>query len=139
MSLVGMWAVGMKSRDIGKVGKIVGLQGRKDLYLMEGFEKGLGGHAWPCKGGKDGVKVLVMLRLEKGSRATSWRIGSLPFPALYFCFLLKPRFLQLYFSTQFTLFQSLQNEAPMDCPSLRSSPNFLLPYFSLKLPYHPSP
>ena len=42
MSLVGMWAVGMKGRDIGKVGKIVGLQGRKDLDLMEGFEKGLG-------------------------------------------------------------------------------------------------
>ena len=31
----------------------MGLQGWKDLDLMEGFEKGLGGHAWPCKGGVD--------------------------------------------------------------------------------------
>ena len=58
---------------------MVGFQGWKDLDLMEGFEKGLGGHAWPCKGGEDGAKVLAMPRQRKGSRAASWRIKSLLF------------------------------------------------------------
>ena len=50
----------------------------KDFDLMGGFEKGLG-HAWPCKGGKDGAKVLVMPRLRKGPSAASWRTKRLHF------------------------------------------------------------
>lgn len=79
-------------------GPQVSLQGWKDLDLdlMEGFEKGLGGHALPCKGGKYGAKVLVMSRLEKGSKTASRRAENLPFPTLWFCFLLKPHFLQFF-------------------------------------------
>ena len=58
----------------------------------------------------------------------------------------QPMFLQPYFSTQLTLSQSLQNEAPMDYPFLGSSSHliptlcFCSPHLLLYFPFsHPPP